>query len=149
MSAGILISMEEYLNTAYSPDWEYVDGEVVERHVGEIPDAIVRSNVVFALRRRYPAFRVWPEVRVRTIAGRCRIPGVLVVSDRPRTPIMESPPLIVVEILPASDEITNVTEKLEEYSALGVPNIWVLDPRRRRAYIFRHNTLEDIRGGEL
>jgi len=35
MGAGILISMEEYLDTAYSPDREYVDGRIVERNLGE------------------------------------------------------------------------------------------------------------------
>jgi Uma2 family endonuclease len=149
MGAGILISMEEYLNTAYSPDREYVDGAIVERQVGEIPHGIVQSNVVFAFRRRYPGYRVWPEVRVRTIAGRCRIPDVLVVSDRPRTAILETPPLIVVEILSASDVMTNVIEKLYEYTAIGVPNIWVLDPRLKLAYRWTGHALEDVSGEEL
>jgi hypothetical protein len=92
MEGGTLISMEEYLGTAYSSDREYVDGAVVERHVGEIPHGIVQSNVIFALRRKCPQLRAWPEVRVRTLAGRCRIPDVLVVADRPRTPILESAP---------------------------------------------------------
>ena len=30
-----LVSVQEYLDTAYSPDREYVDGQLVERHVGE------------------------------------------------------------------------------------------------------------------
>jgi Uma2 family endonuclease len=149
MGAGILISMEEYLNTSYSPDREYVDGAVVERPVGEIPHGIVQSNVVFALRRRYPGFRTWPEVRVRTVAGRCRIADVLVGSDRPRTAILESPPLIVVEILSASDEMTNVIEKLREYNMIGVPNIWVLDPQTNRAFTFEGNRLEEVLAGEL
>ena len=29
MSAGALISVEEYLNTSYDPDVEYVDGALV------------------------------------------------------------------------------------------------------------------------
>jgi hypothetical protein len=35
MSAGALISLEEYLNTSYSPDMEYRDSVLVERNVGE------------------------------------------------------------------------------------------------------------------
>jgi len=63
---------------------------------------------------------------VRTTAGRCRIPDVLVVSDRPRTAVLETPPSIVVEILSPSDEMSEVIEKLEEYRSIGVRNIWVL-----------------------
>lgn len=30
-----LVSVEEYLNTVYRPDCDYVDGELVDRNVGE------------------------------------------------------------------------------------------------------------------
>lgn len=33
----LLIPVEEYLSTAYRPDCDYVDGEVLERNVGETP----------------------------------------------------------------------------------------------------------------
>ena len=149
MGAGILISMEEYLNTDYSPDREYVDGAIVERYVGERPHSIVQSNVVFRFRQRYPDLCVWPEIRIRTVSGRCRIPDVSVVLSDPGTAILESPPLIVVEILSASDEMTNVMDKLKEYSAIGVPNIWILDPLKKRAYTYQRNTLEEVLGDEL
>ena len=35
MTTGTLVSVEEYLNTSYSPDCDYVDGEVLERNWGE------------------------------------------------------------------------------------------------------------------
>ena len=35
MKSAALISVAEYLRTAYSPDCDYVDGEVQERNVGE------------------------------------------------------------------------------------------------------------------
>ena len=78
MSVGALVSLEEYLNTSYSPDREYVDGVVVERDVGEKPHSCVQSNLVFYLRQRYPLLFVWPEQRVRTSARRTRIPDVCV-----------------------------------------------------------------------
>jgi hypothetical protein len=31
----VTIAVEEYLATSYRPDMEYVDGQLVERHVGE------------------------------------------------------------------------------------------------------------------
>jgi hypothetical protein len=30
-----VVSVEEYLQTAYDPDCDYVDGEVIDRNVGE------------------------------------------------------------------------------------------------------------------
>ena len=35
MSTGMLVSVEEYLNTTYRPDRDYVGGELIERTVGE------------------------------------------------------------------------------------------------------------------
>ena len=35
MASRTLISVEEYLRTSYRPDCDYVDGEVLERNMGE------------------------------------------------------------------------------------------------------------------
>jgi len=35
MASRTLISVEKYLRTSYRPDCDYVDGEVLERNVGE------------------------------------------------------------------------------------------------------------------
>jgi Uma2 family endonuclease len=40
------------------------------------------------------------------------------------------------EILSRRDEISNVLEKLEEYAAAGVRYIWVVDPRRKKAFAY-------------
>ena len=42
MSAATLLSLEEYLNTSYSPDREYRDGVLVERNVGEKAHALLQ-----------------------------------------------------------------------------------------------------------
>ena len=44
MSAGALISVEEYLNTSYDPDVEYVDGALVERHAGDWLRSLIQRN---------------------------------------------------------------------------------------------------------
>ena len=35
MKAPVLVPVEEYLRTTYRPDCDYVDGEVLERNVGD------------------------------------------------------------------------------------------------------------------
>jgi hypothetical protein len=67
-----LVSLQEYLDTAYSPDREYVDGVVVERHVGERPHSLVLSNLI-RFTRCDGNLHVWPTLRVRTQAGRTRV----------------------------------------------------------------------------
>ncbi len=52
MASRTLISVEEYLRTSYRPDCDYVDGEVLERNVGELDHSWLQtalSAYLFAL----------------------------------------------------------------------------------------------------
>ena len=133
---AVLAPIEEYLETDYSPDREFVDGTVVERHVGDRSHSLVQGNVHYSLRSRYPELFIWVEQRVRTTRSRCRIPDVCVTVQDPLTDVFETPPLICIEVLSRRDEISNVLEKLEEYGAAGVRYIWVVDPRRKKAFYY-------------
>jgi Uma2 family endonuclease len=150
MSVKALVTIEEYLQTSYSPDREYVDGVIVERHVGERPHSLVQANVVFALRQRHPGIYVWPPLRVRTVSNRSRVPDICVTLEDPGTDVLETPPFIAIEILSRRDEMSNVIEKLEEYAAIQTPYIWLLDPRRKKAFTFSgFSRLEEITGTTL
>jgi Uma2 family endonuclease len=143
--SATLISLEEYLDTAYSPDCEYVDGVVVERNVGERRHSLAQRKTIVYLQTTYPDLWVWPEQRVRTVPGRrSRVPDVSVTLEDPHTDVFETPPFIVIEILSRRDEMSNVIEKLEEYAEFGVLNIWLLDPRRKRAFRYYAGRLEQI-----
>ena len=144
-----LVSLQEYLDTEYSPDREYVDGVVVERHVGERPHSKVQKNLVAAFDRRYPKLDVWPEQRVRTVDARWRTPDVCVTLEDPGTDVFEAAPFVCIEILSRSDNVSDLLEKLEEYAALGVPNIWVIDPHRRKAFTYEDRSLREVTSPEL
>ena len=50
-----------------------------------------------------------------------------------------------MEILSRRDEMTEVLEKLEKrYGAAGVPNVWLVDPRKKKAYTFSAHRLEEL-----
>ena len=83
MKARTSISVEEYLNTSYDPDVEYVDGVLVERNVGDEQHSNVQSNVVFALRSKYKNIKVYPELRSRVTKTRYRLPDVCVTLRPP------------------------------------------------------------------
>jgi hypothetical protein len=44
MGTATLIPVEKYLNTSYDSDREYVDGEVVERKLGEQTRSRIQSS---------------------------------------------------------------------------------------------------------
>ena len=81
----MLITVEEYLNTSYDPDVEYVDGVLVERNVGDWLHSLIQSNLIFALRTKYSSIKVLPELRSRTRETRYRLPDVCVLLAPPKT----------------------------------------------------------------
>jgi hypothetical protein len=50
MSAGTLVSLEEYLNTTYEPDLDYVDGKLRDRNADETGHSKIQLEVGHRLR---------------------------------------------------------------------------------------------------
>ena len=49
IAAVPLVSLEEYLNSSYEPDVEYVDGVLVKRHVGKRKHSRLQGLILSAL----------------------------------------------------------------------------------------------------
>jgi Uma2 family endonuclease len=141
-----LVSVEEYLNTPYDPDVEYVDGVLVERKVGDWLHALVQSNVLFALRRKYPHLKVVAELRSSVTGTRYRLPDVCALLAAPRTRYLLDAAFLVVEVLSESDVMSVVMEKLREYANKGVRNVWLIDPRLRLMCVYSGAALVEIEG---
>jgi Uma2 family endonuclease len=65
-------------------------------------------------------------------------------------------PELSVEVVSPSDKADDLIEKIEEYFAAGVVQVWVIYPRRRVAHVFESFTRitvvtsdQDLEGGEL
>jgi Uma2 family endonuclease len=136
----------EYLKTAYSPEMEYVDGVLVERNVGEWQHSLTQGNVVFALCSKYPKVGVLPSVTTKTSETRYRIPDVAVTLRIPKGRFIAEASFVAIEILSEEDRAITFLEKLKEYSAMGVPNIWVFDPRLKQMFVFHENSLDEVNG---
>lgn len=149
MSTGTLISVEEYLNTSYDPDVEYVDGVLVERNVGDWLHSLIQRNVILALSIKYPHIYAVPELRSQTKATRYRLPDVCVLLTPPKTRYLLDAAHIAIEVLSESDRASEVLEKLQEYAAKGVPNIWLLDPRLEQMSVYHGGNLTLVQGDRL
>ena len=147
MSVETLISLEEYLSTSYDPDVEYVDGVLVERNAGDWLHSTVQSNLIFALRSKYPRVYVRLELRSQTRATHYRLPDVCVLLKAPKTKYVLDAAFLAIEILSEDDRMSKMMEKLEEYDRKGVPNIWLIDPRLRKTAVYSSGVLNEIRGG--
>jgi Uma2 family endonuclease len=132
MSTATCISEEQYLRSSFSPDAEFVDGEVRERPMGTYSHADWQQAIQrwFAEHAKVWNVRSVSEQRVKTLPGHYRVPDV-VVLDRanPREETVTIAPLAVFEVLSPDDRVQELYEKLDEYSAMGIPQIWVMDPK--------------------
>lgn len=127
--------IEEYLRTSYEPDMEYVDGELVERNVGEYFHSWLQALIAELLSRvgRQRKFRVFTEQRVK-IGNEpiYRIPDLcLKALPHEPTPILERPD-VAIEILSPDDRPADVLEKIGDYLRAGIPHIWIVDPYCRK-----------------
>ena len=152
MAAATQISVTEYLKTTYRPDRDYVDGEVLERNLGEYDHSRPHACLLGFLGNRENDWRVRvvPSQRVQVNSHRFRIPDVCVVlAESPVEAIFRHPPLICIEILSKDDTFKSVTERLDDYLAMGVPNVWVVEPHTRRGYIYNTDGFFAAKDGVL
>ena len=141
MATAALVSPEEYLATTYHPDCDYVDGVIEERNVGQKDHSSLQSSlpIWFWTRRKTLGLQAFVEQRVRVGSSRFRVPDACVVPiPGPDEQVFTQPPYIVIEILSPDDAFPRLQERLDDYLAMGVPNIWVLDPAARRAWRITH-----------
>jgi Uma2 family endonuclease len=135
-SPTILVSVAEYLATSYRPDREFIDGELLERNLGEWDHSRLQWLILKQLNQYEDALGVMavPEQRVQVKSSRFRVPDVCAVRGNPNEQILRHPPLICVEILSPEDTMTSMQERIDDYVTFGVPNIWIFDPRRKKAF---------------
>jgi Uma2 family endonuclease len=140
MSTKALTGVDEYLKTSFDgPDCEYLDGEIVERNMGELEHADVQTTLAYLLRqlRRSLGIRVTTEIRVRISPTRYRVADVAVWrDDNIGKRIPKVPPFLAIEIRSPEDRITRMQPKLTEYLSIGVEWIWLIDPIEKSAICY-------------
>ena len=132
-----MVSVGEYLQTSYRPDCDYVDGEVLERALGERDHSYVQMALgsYFFARRKELGIEVYPEQRVQVKPRRYRIPDLCVVLGGTKEKIFTTPPFLCVEILSPEDRMARVWERIHDYFEMGVPNVWIIDPENRVTHV--------------
>ena len=147
----ISIPVEDYLATSYQDgDREYLDGQVVERNVGEFRHGNTQGLIYAWLLNRYPRFWVVPEVRVRITRSRYRIPDVcLGMGSPPESGPILDPPFLVVEVLSPDDRAGDMQDRIDDYLGAGVKYVWVVNPITRRGYIHTADGSHEAKDGVL
>jgi Uma2 family endonuclease len=152
MATKPLVPVEDYLRwkSIDSPDPDYVDGELVERHLGGKPHSRIQFNLtaIFAeLRKRVP-LQVFPELHLKLGPRHYRVADVAVFTEEPAEDIPSHPPLITIEIISPEDSLREVRSKSADYFAWGVRHVWLVDPASRTSSVY-DGTFHDVPKFEL
>jgi Uma2 family endonuclease len=136
------MTMQEYLRTSYRPDCDYVDGILIDPNVG-LRDHSRALGAILAWFRGRP-LAAFPAQRAQVSLERCRVPDVCVVRlPEPDEQVFTQPPYICIEVLSPENTFPKLQDRFDDYLAMGVLNIWVIDPASRRGWrITREGHLE-------
>jgi Uma2 family endonuclease len=142
----LVVDWEGYLNL---PDdlthYEIIDGEVIPLASPILKHKIVSNNLLlkidtFVRPKRLGVLLTAPfDFVIRRAPVRTRQPDLFFLSRErlqdwaqlQEQPRLEFAPDLVIEILSPSDTYTYWSEKLQDYFALGVPEVWLVDVDKR------------------
>jgi Uma2 family endonuclease len=146
------ISVEGYLSTVFEHDYEYVDGVIEERDLGDFEHSFLQlflGSIFVAHRAEWGVIAV-SEQRVQTQPDHFRVPDLTILrAGTPRERILTRPPLLVIEIQSPEDTLRRTATKAAEYLAFGIEHVWVIDPQARVGYRAAASGLELASSGEL
>ena len=138
-TAPALLNIEKYLHTSYKPDVDFIEGELQHRNMGEYEHNKIQTLLAFLFTLNAKAWEtdVVVEQRIRVSPERVRICDVVVLrAETPRERVTITPPLVCIEVLSPEDRLTRAKLVLSDYLAMGVQNIWLIDPIYRAAWTF-------------
>ena len=146
------VSIDEYLQTSYSPDAEYVDGELREKPVVGFRHGVVQGLLFtwFRMHRREWGVQVSMEARTQVQTERVRLPDVVVVREEERViGTLQRAPLIAIEVLSETDSYTELKQRAMDLRAMGTENVWLIDPERKAAEVWNGVNWQVLEGSRL
>jgi len=131
------IPLQDYLAASYRPDREYVDGEIRARNVGKWEHARVQALLAAWFVNHESAWGTTCSTaqRIRVSDSRIRVLDLVVLPAGPQPDVLTEPPLLVIEILSPDDTYSDTQERAQDYRAMGVETVWIIDPKTRSGRI--------------
>lgn len=137
------LTPEEYLEDVFKRwpgDWEgdfdYVDGSLIRHDWGDSPHGRLHAQLMGVLGLSKPGFSVLPSLTLQITPTRFRVPDLVIYDHPDYTEVeMTTPPLVVIEILSPEDTMMHVASIEADYRQMGIPNIWMIDPRSKSGWI--------------
>lgn len=146
MATTTQVPLEVYLRSDYEPDAEYIDGEILERPVGEDDHSSWQSAICKWFLKHDHEWNIFirPELRVQVTEDNYLVPDVTILdAANPREKFATRPPLAVFEVLSPENKIREMMRKFDFYERMGIPQIWLIDPQDPVWQRFKDGRLQD------
>jgi Uma2 family endonuclease len=148
-----LAPVDEYLNSSYHPDVEYVDGLLVERGMPTVLHGLFQALLAgyFRMYRKEFRFAVLSETRTQIIErAKYRIPDIMLAPlPLPKDKVMAQAPWVVIEIQSPEDRMPEQWKRFRDYLSIGVPHVILLDPEEAMAFRFGRGSLVETSFTEI
>ncbi len=142
-------SFEEYLtyNDGTDNKYELVNGELKLMPTASGFHALILHFIFKILEQEIDRikqqWKVMPgTVGVRTAKNKSRIPDLVILSETQcqeiremSTAVLESPPLLAVEIVSPNNADDDYRYKRSEYAVREIPEYWIIDPEAKKVSI--------------
>ena len=153
MVATRSLTITEFAEKYREGRWELVDGEPVEMTPSSDESSWIAGEIfghLWNYLRNHSIGRAFPADAGFVIFAdhdTVRAPDVAFVRIE-RLPALSRtfvaiPPDVAVEVLSPSDRVADALSKVSMYLQAGVPLVWLIDPIRRTAMVFRQDMLPD------
>lgn len=135
-----IYSFEDYCNYEGDPDhhYELVDGRLVLMNPPTFKHLLIAKFLerIFdqLIREKSLPLLCFREAGVRTGWRKSRLPDIYIIEANKvqelldRSAIIDTPPLLIVEIVSPDSIATDYRYKRSEYAALEVEEYWIVDP---------------------
>ena len=146
MASTTLLTVEQYLNTPFEYEPEFVDGELVERPMPTPLHGWLMTLLSGHLRE---AGYCLMDTCLRLSNNVVRIPDLSVFHEFPAERVPTSPPFVTIEIVSPDDRHADLIRKLDEYQVWGVEHVWLVEPELKAFYSFDARGLIRVTAFEL
>jgi Uma2 family endonuclease len=149
MSTTTLVTAEEFACMSFDVPVELIKGEIVEMtnpggwhgkiciRIGHLLEAWAEPDF------EYEVFSNDTGIVLERSPDTVRGPDLFVIrSDRlpgGKIPefLIDVPPDVAIEVRSPSNRWSQIREKVSQFLAAGIQEVWVIDPRSRRVHVYR------------
>ncbi|ACK65445.1 protein of unknown function DUF820 [Rippkaea orientalis PCC 8801] len=142
-------SFEDYLNYNDGTDnkYELVNGELKFMPIPSGFHALILHFILQILEQEIDKlkqhWKVMPgTVGIRTAKNKSRIPDLVILSENQcqelremSSAVLESPPLLAVEIVSLGNADDDYRYKRSEYAVREIPEYWIIDPETKKVSV--------------